>query len=200
MPNKPNYKQIFAIKKQNEEIIKRLCPKAIATAGIYFIHRYQDGFKFGYVGKAQTSLISRLADHLVGYKTKNPSHIDRSIKKYGLYDKNTNPCGYKVDIICYCKPQECDEKERYYIKEYANMGYQMRNTENGGLQGKSDINERQPSKGYRDGVLQGAKNAHRKVKEYFDKYLDYSVKGVSNKIKERKYNEFKEWLDEDTTD
>jgi hypothetical protein len=43
-------------------------------------------------------------------------------------------------------------------------------------------------------LKQGRKNAVREVKVFFDKYLDYSVKGVSNKIKERKYNEFKEWL------
>ena len=112
---KPNYKQIFAIKKEDKERIKKLCPKAIDTSGIYFIYRIQDGIKFGYVGKASKSLLSRLADHLQGYKTKNPSHIDKSLKKYGLYDENKNPYGYKVSIICYCKPEECNEKERYYI-------------------------------------------------------------------------------------
>lgn len=194
MANKPNYKQIFAIKRQNEERIKQLCPKAIHTSGIYFIHRQEDGFKFGYVGKAQTSLLSRLADHLVGYKTKNPSHIDKSIKKHGLYDELKNPCGYKVSIICYCKPEECNEKERHYIKECANKGWQLRNTENGGLLGKTDINERQPSLGYRDGIKQGEKNMLKKVKVFFEKYLDFVIKDKPNKIKERKYKEFVELL------
>lgn len=190
----PNYRQIFAIKKEDKARIKKLCPKAIDTSGIYFIYRIQDGIKFGYVGKASKSLLSRLADHLQGYKTKNPSHIDKSLKKYGLYDENTNPYGYKISIICYCKPEDCNEKERYYIKECANKGWQLRNTENGGLLGKQDINERQPPKSYRDGIAQGYKNAVKEIKVFFEKYLDFTVKGNYNKIKERKFNEFKEWL------
>ena len=57
--------------------------------------------------------------------------------------------------------------------------------------------ENQSPKNYREGVAYGELKTKRKVKEYFDKYLDYSVKGVSNKIKERKYNEFKDWLNDE---
>ena len=56
------------------------------------------------------------------------------------------------------------------------------------------IGEKKPTKLYSDGLLQGDKRTKRKVKEYFDKYLDFSIRLPSNKIKERKYNEFKEWL------
>lgn len=192
MPNKPNYKQVFAIKKQNEERIKKLCPKATHTSGIYIFHRYQDDFRFAYIGQATKSLLSRLADHLNGYS----QHIDLSIRKWGLYDEYKNPNGYRVDILCYCMPKECDDKEQYYIKLYANMGYQLRNVTTGSQgEGKQGMTENKPPKNYHQGVAYGELKTKRKVKEYFDKYLDYSVKGVSNKIKERKYNEFKEWLD-----
>lgn len=189
---KQNYKQIFAIKKQNEERIKKLCPKAIDTSGIYFIHREQNGFKFGYVGQATKSLLSRLADHLNGYS----QHIDLSIRKYGLFDSVKNPFGYKVSIICYCKPQECDEKEQFYIKKFANEGWQLRNSTSGSQgEGKQSIVENKSTKGYREGLAQGRKNAIKEIKIFFDKYLDFIIKGDTNKIKERKFNEFKNFLE-----
>ena len=80
-----------------------------------------------------------------------------------------------------------------YLKE----GRQTYNVGYGGQKSKdSQIREQKPNRGYLDGLKQGAKNAHRKVKEYFDKYLDVSIRQPSNKIKERKYNEFKEWLED----
>ena len=193
MPNKPNYKQVFAIKKQNEERIKKICPKANHTSGCYFIYREQNGFKFGYVGQATKSLLSRLADHLNGYK----QHIDLSIRKYGLYDETKNPFGYKVAILCYCEPNKCDEKEQFYIKKYANEGWQLRNSTTGSQgEGKQSMIENQSPKNYREGVAYGELKTKRKVKEYFDKYLDVSIRPPSNKTKERKYNEFKEWLED----
>ena len=188
---KPNYKQIFAIKKQNEERIKKLCPKATHTSGIYFIYREQNGFKFGYVGQATKSLLSRLGEHLNGYK----QHIDLSIRKYGLYDKVKNPYGYKVSIICYCTPEQCNEKEQEFIKKYANEGWQLRNSTTGSQgEGKQSIIENKSTKGYREGVAYGELKTKRQVKVFFDKYLDFVIKDKPNKVKERKYNEFKEWL------
>jgi hypothetical protein len=193
MPNKPNYKQIFAIKKKNEEKIKKLCPKAIETAGCYIFHRYQGDFRFAYIGLATKSLLSRLGDHLNGYE----SHIDLSIRKWGLYDEVKNPQGYHIDILCYCKPEECNEKEQYYIKKYANLSYQLLNKTSGSQDGdKFGITENKPTKNYHQGVAYGELKTKRKVKEYFDKYLDFTIKSPSNKIKERKYNEFKEWLED----
>lgn len=187
-----NYKQVFAIKKQNEERIKKLCPKATHTSGIYFIYREQNGFKFGYVGQATKSLLSRLGEHLNGYK----QHIDLSIRKYGLYDKVKNPFGYKIAIICYCTPEQCDEKEQEFIKKYANEGWQLRNSTTGSQgEGKQSIIENKSTKGYREGVAFGELKSKREVKVFFDKYLDFIIKDKPNKVKERKYNEFKEWLE-----
>lgn len=168
-----NYKKIFAIKKEKEEIIKKCCPKATHTSGIYAFHRIdENGIKYGYVGLASKSLLTRLAEHLTGYQ-----HIDLSIKKHGLYDDNKNPYGYKVDIVCFCPPSELDEKEPYYIKLMAEKGYQLRNTQSGSrTTGRYNINESRPARGYKDGVAYGKKKLAKDLKEIVDKYLIVSVK------------------------
>ena len=188
---KVNYNKIFAMQSKNEDRIRQLCPKAVHKSGIYCIYREQDGFRFAYVGLATKSLLSRIAQHLSGYST----HIDLSICKYGLYDAEKNPFGYKVSILCYCSASECNEKEQFYIKEMANNGWQMKNSTSGSQGvGKQGITENKPSKGYYDGVAYGITKTKRKVCEFFDKYLDFTIKGKINKIKERKYDEFKNWL------
>lgn len=60
--------------------------------------------------------------------------------------------------------------------------------------GKFEIAETRPKKGYYDGVAYGEKKAKRKANEFFEKYLDYSIKEPKNKIKERKFAEFGEFL------
>ena len=188
---KPNYAQIFARKQSNEDRIKKLCPQAKHKSGIYVFHREENGFRHAYVGLATKSLLTRLSQHLEGHE----SHIDKSIRKYGLFNEEKNPYGYKVSIICYCPAEECNEKEQYYIKLLANKGWQMKNTTGGSQgQGKVDINERKPSKTYTQGVAYGTLKTKRKVKEFFDKYLDFVVKQPSTKIKERKFAEFGEFL------
>lgn len=186
----PNYAKIFAIKKKNQEIIKKACPEAREVSGIYgFFRESEDGFKFGYVGQAK-NLLSRMADHLSGYQ-----HIDLSIKKHGLYDIAKNQQGYKVRVLSYCSPLQCDEQEQFYIKQYANMGYQMRNKTSGSQgTGKQGIADNKPAKGYYDGVAYGEAKAKKKIKGFFDKYLDFSIKPPANKIKERKFNEFIDYI------
>ena len=46
-------------------------------------------------------------------------------------------------------------------------------------------------KGYRKGVEYGRQKALREVEVLFEKYLDAVVKGKTNKLKERKLQEFK---------
>ena len=194
---KPNYKQVFAIKKKNEEKILKVCPIADSRKGIYAFWRVdENGFKFAYVGQSGSKggLLGRLAEHLSGFQ-----HIDLSIKKYNLYDAQKNPYGYRIKICCYCNTQEeLNQKEQEWIKKFADNSFQLRN-KNIGSQGKGKvgINDNKPPKTYQDGLLQGDKRTKRKVKEYFDKYLDFSIKDNPTKIKERKYNEFKEWLDDE---
>ena len=188
--NKVNYKQIFAIQKKNEETIKKLCPEATHTSGIYVFYREQDGFKFAYVGLATKSLLTRMAQHLSGYQ----QHIDLSIRKYGLFDKIKNPYGYKAGILCFCKKDECNEREQYYIKNLANKGWQMKNT-TGGSQGKGKfgISENKQSKGYYDGVAQGKKKLREELNYIIEKYLVISLK-KDNKLSQKALTKFNKLL------
>lgn len=189
----PNYRQIMAIRKANEDKIRKVCPIATEHSGIYLFWRIDsDGFKFAYVGQAK-NLLKRLAEHLSGYQ-----HIDLSIKKHKFYDEETNPYGYHVEIICHCPEDELDGREQYWIKHYADQGYQLRNKTTGSQgEGKSALGEGKSNKGYREGLVQGRKNTQKEIKELFDKYLTYDIKGKPGKIKQRKYDEFTAFLNED---
>ena len=187
-----NYRQIMAIRKANEDKIRKLCPIATETSGLYVFYRTdENGFKYAYVGQAK-NLLKRLAEHLSGYQ-----HIDCSIKKHKFYDEETNPYGYHVEIICHCSEDELDGREQYWIKHYADQGYQLRNKTTGSQgEGKSALGEGKSTKGYRDGIVQGRKNTQKEIKELFDKYLTYDIKGKPGKIKQRKYDEFTAFLNE----
>ena len=188
-----NYKQIYAIKMQNEKRIKQLCPDATHKSGIYCFHREdENGFKYAYVGLATKSVLSRCAEHLSGYT----QHIDRSLKAHKLYDKE-NPYGWKLDILCFCSAEECNEKEQFYIKKVHQSGRQLLNV-TGGSQGKGkfNINQNKPPKNYYDGLSQGYKNAQKFVANLFDKHLDYKQKSDKpNKNQEKAMAKFKDFLE-----
>lgn len=162
-----NWKQLKAIEQKNKERILELCPNARDSSGIYCFYRVgEDGLKYAYVGKSVT-VLSRLAAHLSGYK----QHIDKSIRAHGFYNELNNTYGYKISVLVYCNTAKLDEWERFYIKQWAYEGYQMRNVESGGTSGKTDINERKPARGYRDGVAQGRNNVIREIRHLFDLHL-----------------------------
>ncbi len=188
----PNYRQIMAIRKANEDKIRQLCPEVTENSGIYVFWRVDsDGFRFAYVGQAR-NLLKRLAEHLSGYQ-----HIDCSIKKHKFHDQETNPYGYKVAILDECPNEELDEREQYWIKWYADKGYQLRNKTTGSQgEGKAALGDGKSNRGYRDGLVQGRKNTQKKIAELFDKYLTYGIKGKPGKIKQRKYDEFTAFLNE----
>lgn len=184
-----NYRQLYAIKKANKERILKVCPNCPERSGIYFLLREEGGFKFAYIGKAKT-LLSRLADHLQGYT----QHIDRSLKKHGLWS-DENPTGWTINFLEFPE-SELNEKEQYYIQKYANAGYQLRNVESGGTLGKTDIGERKPAKKYFDGVEQGKKNAQKFVANLFEKHLDYKPKkNPPTKLQEKAMQKFKDFLE-----
>ena len=184
-----NYRQIFARKNALKGKVLRLCPNAENRSGIYAFTRVdENGVGHFYVGQA-VACLNRLVSHLEGYD----SHIDLSIRKWGLYEPIKNPQGYKIHILEYT--ENLDEREKYWIMEYLKKGLQSKNVSFGGQgKGKSHLNENKQGKGYHEGVAYGQVKAMRKVKEFFDKYLDYSIKGKPNKIKERKLREFEELL------
>lgn len=188
-----NYKQIYAIKMQNEKKIKNLCPDATHKSGIYCFHREdENGFKYAYVGLATKSVLSRCAEHLSGYT----QHIDRSIKAHKLYDAE-NLYGWKLDILCFCPAEECNEKEQFYIKKVHQSGRQLLNV-TGGSQGKGkfNISQNKPPKNYYDGLSQGYKNAQKFVANLFEKHLDYKQKSDKpNKNQEKAMQKFKDFLE-----
>lgn len=192
----PNYKQIMAIRKANEDKIRRLCPEADDYSGIYVFWREdEDGFKFAYIGQA-IHLCKRMAEHLSGYQ-----HIDLSIKKHKLYDEEKAPYGYYVEVLEKCSIEKLDEREQYWIKWYADRGYQLRNATTGSQSsGKKALGEGKPSKTYRQGVEQGYKNARRDVARWFEKNLTYSINGTPGKRNQAAYDKFTEFLDINNTE
>lgn len=180
-----NYRQIYARKAECERRIKEVCPDCTNTSGIYFILREEDGFRYGYIGKAK-HLLERLGQHLIGYQ-----HIDLSIKKHGLWSEE-NQTGYKIHFLQFPE-SELDEKERYFIQQYANAGWQMRNVESGGTTGKTDIGERRPAKTYREGLAQGYLNARRDVSHWFALHLNVSMKKPT-KNAEKALSKFQEFI------
>ena len=181
-------KQIKAIEWKNKQRILAVCPTATENTGIYIMKREEDGFKYAYVGQAK-HLLTRLAQHLTGYQ-----HIDLSIKKHGLWSVK-NPTGWKIGVI-ECSQTQLDELEQKYILAYANQGYQMRNVTKGGQgEGKTNINQSRPARGYHDGLHQGYKNAQKYVANLFEKHLTYDKKSPKpHKIQENAMRKFEEFL------
>lgn len=185
-----NYKRIWAIKKENKDKILKTCPNCPERSGIYFLLREENGFKFAYIGQSK-NILQRLADHLQGYQ-----HIDLSIKKHGLYSQD-NLTGWRIEFIEF--PEELlDEKEQFFIKKYANEGFQLRNSTIGG-QGKGKLgldNSRHP-KNYYDGLLQGYKNAQEEVSHLFKLHLDFIPKKIPPTANQQKAaQKFQDFLDE----
>lgn len=189
---KSNYRQIYAIKKKNEQRILSVCPDCPNTSGIYFLLREDDGFKYAYIGQAK-HLLDRLASHLSGYQ-----HIDLSIKKHGFWNEE-NHTGYKVHFLQFPENQ-LDEKEQYFIKKYANAGWQMRNETTGSQgKGKKALGDAKTPKGYYDGIDQGEKNARKMVAHLFKLHLDYvPKKNPPTKNQQKAMQKFEDFLDIDS--
>lgn len=182
-----NYWQAKAVEQKNKELLLKCNPKLNDGSGIYILTREENGFKFAYIGQAK-HILTRLAQHLVGYQ-----HIDLSLKSHKLYSQE-NPTGWKISFFN-CEEKDLDRLEQEYIKKSANAGYQLRNKTAGGQgKGKVSIADSKPSKGYYDGVKQGYTNAQKEVANWFDKSLDYSIKGKPNKNKEKAYDKFAKFI------
>lgn len=183
-----NYRQIFARKEEYKKKLKAFDPSLDNKSGIYIFTRFENGFKYAYIGQAK-HLLDRLISHLEGYN----QHIDKSLKKHKLWSKN-NPTGWQICFF-HCEENELNKYEQEYIQRYANAGYQLRNKTSGSQDGdKFGIADNKESKGYRDGITRGKTTTLAEVRTFFDKYLDFAIKGTPNKIKVRKLQEFKELL------
>lgn len=185
-----NYRQVYAIKAKNKQIISKACPNMKNKSGIYFYTRTdENGISYFYIGQS-VDCLERNISHLSGYQ-----HIDLSIKKRGFYSEK-NPYGWKLNVMYYPK-DKLDEMEQYWILEYTKRGYQCRYNKTGGGQGegKEKINEFRPSRGYRDGLKQGYKNASKEISHLFDLHLDYKTKSDNpNKNQEKALHKLEEFL------
>lgn len=186
------FKQAKAIEAKNKKLLLEVNRYLDEGSGIYFLTRTdENGFKYAYVGQA-VHILTRLAQHMVGYQ-----HIDLSLKKHGLYSVD-NPYGWKVDYSV-CEQKMLDEKEQYWIKQYANLGYQLRNKTSGSQgDGKAQIDDYRPQKGYRDGIQQGRKNMARELSSIAEKHLKIELRSdkANNKVSQKQYEKFKELLKE----
>jgi hypothetical protein len=190
-----NIARVKAIEQENKKRLLKLNPKLNDKSGIYFLLREdENGFKFAYIGQAK-SVLQRLASHLVGYE----QHIDLSLRKHKLYSED-NPYGWRVEFLNFPESQ-LDEKEKYYIKLYADNGYQLRNVSIGGQGGNRDsgsIGERKAPKGYLQGIQQGRKNLAKELFNIAEKHLKIEIRAdkANNKVSQKQYEKFKELLKE----
>lgn len=179
-----------AIEKNNRERILAVNPHVDEKSGIYFLTRTDEGgFRYAYIGQA-VNLLSRLAGHLKGYQ-----HIDLSIKSHGLYSTD-NIYGWKIGFLHY-PVDKLDKWEQYWIKCYADKGYQLRNKTSGSQgEGKKQIADYKPPKGYRDGIQQGRINLARELSNIADKHLVIGLKPEkqNNSISQKQYQKFMELL------
>lgn len=179
-----------AIEQKNRKRLLEVNESLDDGSGIYFLTRTdENGIKYAYIGQAK-HILARLAQHLVGYQ-----HIDLSLKSHGLYSVD-NIYGWKIGFLHF-PLEKLDEKEQYYIKQYAVNGYQLRNKTGGGQgKGKEKIDEYKPSKGYHDGLKQGRLNLARELSHIAEKHLDISLKSEKqgNKVSQKQYEKFMDLL------
>lgn len=185
-----NVAKAKAIEKKNRERILAVNSYVDEKSGIYFLTRTdEDGFRYAYIGQA-VNLLLRLAGHLKGYQ-----HIDLSIKSHGLYSTD-NIYGWKIGFMHY-PAEELDKWEQYWIKKYADGGYQLRNKTSGSQgEGKKQIAEYRPGKGYRDGIQQGRINLARELANIADKHLVIELKPEkqNNSVSQKQFAKFMELL------
>ena len=188
-----NIKRAKAIEYKNKKRLLEVNPHLDEKSGIYFLTRVdEDGIKYAYIGQAK-HIITRLAQHLVGYQ-----HIDLSMKKHGLWSVE-NPCGWRIGFMHFPLSQ-LDEKEQYYIKMYAQNGYQLRNKTSGSQgDGKRQIDDYRPQKGYYDGLSQGRKNLAKELSHIIEKHLVVGLKPEksNNKVSKKALEKFNGLLEID---
>lgn len=194
MSNYQNIAKAKAIEKENKKKLLAVNPKLDDESGIYFLTRTdEDNIRHAYIGQAK-HILTRLAQHMTGYQ-----YIDNSIKAHGLYSTD-NQYGYKVNFLHFPLSQ-LDEKEQFYIKQYAVAGYQMKNRTAGSQgKGKTVIAECKPVKGYYDGILQGKKILARELSSIAEKHLKIEIREdkKNNKVSQKQFEKFMELMNEDS--
>lgn len=192
MKSNQNFRQIMAILNSYKKQVLEHFPGVPEKSGIYILTRFEDGFKYAYIGQAQ-KLLTRLAEHLKGFQSKSTQHIDLSLKKHGLYSSD-NENGWKIEWILFSE-NELNEKEQEYIRLYAEKGYQLRNKTSGSQDNTKKAISETVVKGYQMGLHKGYENARKYVAQLFDKNLKCNYQGDKKPTKNQekamlKFNEF----------
>lgn len=189
---KPNYKQIYAMKAERENRIKKICSDIPYSSGIYVFWRIDEsGIRRAYCGQA-VKLCERCASHLAEY-----DHIALSLKKHGFHNKE-NPHGWKLWFET-CGTNELDEKEVERIKQLADAGFQMYNVTAGSQsKGKLVTGQYKSPKTYREGIQVGKKSLAKQLSEIIQKHLIVTVRPdkQGNKVSEKQLEKFNQLLDE----
>lgn len=189
---KPNYKQIYAMKAERENRIKKICPDIPYSSGIYVFWRIDEaGIRRAYCGQA-LKLCERCASHLSEY-----DHIALSLKKHKFYNTD-NPHGWKLWFET-CGENELDEKEVERIKQLADAGFQMYNVTAGSQsKGKLVTGQYKPPKTYHQGIQAGKKSLAKQLSEIIQKHLTVTVRPdkQGNKVSIRALEKFNSLLDE----
>ena len=191
--SKPNYKQIYAMKTERENRIKKICPNIPYSSGIYVFYRTDEaGIRRAYCGQA-VNLCERCASHLAEY-----DHIALSLKKHGFY-KEDNSHGWKLQFKT-CPKNELDEREVATIKQFADAGFQMYNVTAGSQgAGKKVTGDYKPPKTYREGIQAGKKTLAKQLSDIISKHLTVRLKEEKqgNKVSQRQLEKFNELLNEE---
>lgn len=191
MNQRQNITRAKAIEQENKKRLLEINPDLDEDSGIYFLTRIDENdIKYAYIGQAK-HILTRLAQHLVGYQ-----HIDLSIKRHKFY-ADDNPYGYNIGFLKFPE-SDLDEMEQFFIKKYANSGYQLRNKTAGGqCEGKTQIDEYRPQKGYRDGIKHGKKSLARELSHIIDTHLTVELRPekAHNKVSQKAFEKFKGLLD-----
>lgn len=185
-----NFRKAKAIEHQNKQRLLKVNPYLDEKSGIYILTREdEDGIRYAYIGQAK-HILTRLAQHLVGYQ-----HIDLSLRKHRLYSSE-NIHGWKIGFLNYSL-NDLNAMEQYYIRKYANDGFQLRNKTSGSQsEGKRQIDEYRPSKGYHDGLKQGRKNLAKELSHIIEKHLEITLKEdkKNNKVSIKALEKFQSLL------
>lgn len=194
MAKKLTPQQRFTLLNEYKKKVKQMCPNISTRSGIYLFYRFNEEKEFCvYVGQAK-NLLERTAQHFLGRQ----QHIDRSLFDHKTYNKYDNPYGWELSVLNECDVENLDKEEQRLIEYYLSMGAKVYNVTGGGqIDKKQDIGERQQTKlkSYKNGKIIAEKKAKLYVKTMFDKYLDFCIKPPTNKLKERKFEEFKNYLE-----
>ena len=191
-------RQRWAIQRANEKKVLKQNPRITQESGIYqFVRTNENKEMCVYIGQAK-NLLQRIAAHLT--VVNKETHIDKSLQKHKLYDLQ-NQNGWRVFVIKKAAVDELDKWEKHYIDFYKNQkNVKLYNVTGGGQKDKAaDVGERMQKKlkSYANGKAYAYEKVRREIAKLFKKNLTFSINGKTNKTKEKAFEKFKKFIEEE---